>query len=73
MAEPTISLTAAKASTEALRALNFLNFDGSNASVAQVDVWLVRQLKAQVLKSELYPLNAADEATKRAELRAVGW
>ena len=55
MAEPTISLTAAKASTEALRALNFLNFDGSNASVAQVDVWLVRQLKAQGLNSELYP------------------
>jgi hypothetical protein len=73
MADPTISITDAKASAEAKKALSFLNDDGSDATGAQINVWLVRQLRAPVLKSELAPLNAADEATRRAELAAEGW
>jgi hypothetical protein len=73
MADPTISITDAKASALTRRALRFLNEDGSDATSAQINVWLVRQLRVKVLKTELAPLNAADEATKRAELVAAGW
>ena len=73
MADPTITLATAKGSVEGKKALSFLNEDDSDATVAQSEVWLVRQLRAQVLKSELAGLNAADEATRRAELVAAGW
>ena len=73
MAAPTITFTTAKGSAEAKGALSVLNEDGSDATVAQVEEWLVRQLRAQVLKSELAGLNAADEATRRAELVTDGW
>ena len=79
MAMPTITLATAKASTEAKAAIGkIVNKDdearpGKPATEAQVDVWLVRQLRGQVLKDDLAPLNAADEATRRAELKTVGW
>jgi len=79
MAEPTISLTDAGASVETKVAIGrIVNQDdeddpGKPATTAQVNMWLVRRLRAQVLKSELKELNAADERTRRAELVAKGW
>lgn len=81
MAEPTITLTKAKGSTEAKKAIGALlhaadaeaTGDATAAEAADVDQWLVRQLRSVVLANALDGLNAADEAKRREELAKAGW
>lgn len=85
MSVPTITLTVAKRSVEALRAIgqvvNSENENGdtvppdgrANATEAQVDLWLVQQLKAAVLQNELHSINNTAATNKRTALQGQGW
>ena len=74
MPDITLTVTAAQA-TRIAAALAFLN-EISNpppATAAQVKTWLMRQLKAEVLRYELGLASSVAEATKRTELTTEGW
>lgn len=67
-----ITVTTAQA-TRARKAFSFLNEDGTNASDAQIQTWILRQVRAKVLQAELGDAGGAAEATQRAVLEAEGW
>ena len=74
MPDITLTVTAAQ-ETRIATALAFLNEVPSPppATAAQVKAWLMRQLKAQVLRYELGLASSVAEATKRTELKTEGW
>ena len=74
MAAPKITLTDAVKSSRVQKAIGLLvNDDRKPATIAQIDLWLVRQLRAEVLRSELTPPSSNAETAKREELKAEGW
>ena len=74
MTVPKITLADAVKSARAQRAVGLLvNEDGEPATEAQVQTWLVRQLRPVVLRCEVGLPIVAQEDAKRKELKAEGW
>lgn len=55
------------------RAFAFLNEDGSNATVPQVEGWLRLQLRTRVRQHEHQVAGAAADVAADATLTAEGW
>ena len=74
MPDITLTVTTAQA-TRIAAAMAFLNEipNPPPATAAQIKTWLMRQLKAQVLRYELGLASSVAEIAKRQELNAEGW
>ena len=69
---PDLPLNAAQRARVA-QAFAFLNEDRSNATPAQVDAWVQRQLKSRVIQYEQGLANSASDTAIQEALEGEGW